>query len=141
MGLFNFNKPCTDGQTFDGQGTERTGFIDNVFVNLEKGCLLQRYPYDNLSTCAKVTENAKHTSLQLLADQLNIDNVDLAQLDELMKKATKPLTVVDKKYMICFLAGEKVQQIADRFIVEPASVYTVRYRLKKKFPKDEPLPF
>ena len=55
MGLFNFNKPRTDGQTFDGQGTERTGFIDNVFVNLEKGCLLQRYPYDNLSTCAKVT--------------------------------------------------------------------------------------
>lgn len=90
---------------------------------------------------AESTENAKHTSLQLLADQLNIDNVDLTQLDELMKKATKPLTVVDKKYMICFLAGEKVQQIADRFIVEPASVYTVRYRLKKKFPKDEPLPF
>ena len=55
MGLFNFGKPRTDGQTFDGQGTERTGFIDNVFVNLEKGCLLQRYPYDNLSTCAKVT--------------------------------------------------------------------------------------
>ena len=56
MGLFNFNhKPRTDGQTFDGQGTERTGFIDNVFVNLEKGCLLLRYPYDNLSTCAKVT--------------------------------------------------------------------------------------
>lgn len=55
MGLFNFNKPRTDGQTFDGQGTERTGFIDNVFVNLEKGCLLQRYPYDNLSTRARVT--------------------------------------------------------------------------------------
>ena len=57
MGLFDFNykKPRTDGQTFDGQGTERTGFIDNVFVNLEKGVLLQRYPYDNLSTSAKVT--------------------------------------------------------------------------------------
>ena len=55
MGFFNFKKPRTDGQTHDGQGTERTGFIDNVFVNLEKGCLLQRYPYDNLSTCAKVT--------------------------------------------------------------------------------------
>lgn len=90
---------------------------------------------------AESTEVAKHTSLQLLANQLNIDNVDLTQLDELIRKATKPLTVVDKKYMICFLAGEKVQQIADRFIVEPASVYTVRYRLKKKFPEDEPLPF
>lgn len=55
MGLFNFNKPRTDGETYDGQGTERTGFIDNVFINLEKGVLLQRYPYDNLSTSAKVT--------------------------------------------------------------------------------------
>ncbi len=53
MGLFTKNR--ADGQTYDGQGTERIGFIDNVFVNLEKGCLLQRYPYDNLSTAAKVT--------------------------------------------------------------------------------------
>ena len=53
MGLFNKNR--TDGQTFDGQGDARKGFIDNVFVNLEKGCLVHRYPYDNLSTHAKVT--------------------------------------------------------------------------------------
>ena len=53
MGLFN--KPRTDGQTYDGQGDERKGFIDNVFVNLEKGCLVHRYPYDNLSTHARVT--------------------------------------------------------------------------------------
>jgi membrane protease subunit (stomatin/prohibitin family) len=43
------------GSTYDGQGDERQGFIDNVFINLEKGCLLQRFPYDNLSTAAKVT--------------------------------------------------------------------------------------
>lgn len=55
MGLFSHNKVRSDGQTYDGQGTERTGLIDNVFINLEKGCLLQRYPYDNLSTSAKVT--------------------------------------------------------------------------------------
>lgn len=53
MGLFN--KQRTDGQTYDGQGDNRTGIIDNVFVNLEKGCLVHRYPYDNLSTHAKVT--------------------------------------------------------------------------------------
>ena len=53
MGLFN--KPRTDGQTYDGQGDERKGFIDNVFVNLDKGCLVHRYPYDNLSTHARVT--------------------------------------------------------------------------------------
>ncbi len=53
MGLFS--KQRTDGQTYDGQGEERVGFIDNVFHNLEKGVLLRRHPYDNLSTKAKVT--------------------------------------------------------------------------------------
>ena len=53
MGLFN--KQRTDGVTYDGQGEERVGFIDNVFYNLEKGLLLKRHPYDNLSTNAKVT--------------------------------------------------------------------------------------
>lgn len=50
-----FNKQRTDGVTYDGQGAERVGIIDNVFHNLEKGCLLKRHPYDNLSTKAKVT--------------------------------------------------------------------------------------
>ena len=42
MGLFD--KLRSDGQTYDGQGDARKGFIDNVFVNLEKGCLVHRYP-------------------------------------------------------------------------------------------------
>lgn len=50
-----FNKLRSNGQTFDGQGDERSGLIDNVFVNLEHGCLVHRVPYDNLSTRAKVT--------------------------------------------------------------------------------------
>ena len=53
MGLFT--KQRSDGATYDGQGEERVGFIDNVFYNLEKGLLLKRHPYDNLSTNAKVT--------------------------------------------------------------------------------------
>ena len=53
MGFFTKNR--TDGQTYDGQGDARRGIVDNVFVNLEKGCLVHRYPYDNLSTHAKVT--------------------------------------------------------------------------------------
>lgn len=56
MGLFKkTQQQRTDGVTFDGQGTERVGIIDNVFHNLEKGVLLLRHPYDNLSTRAKVT--------------------------------------------------------------------------------------
>ncbi|MCR5395337.1 MAG: SPFH domain-containing protein [Bacteroidales bacterium] len=56
MSFFDFKKNHhADGATYDGQGQERTGIIDNIFINLEKGCLLMRYPYDNLSTSAKVT--------------------------------------------------------------------------------------
>ena len=50
-----FKNLRSKGNTYDGQGNERKGFIDNVFVNLEKGCLVHRHPYDNLSTHAKVT--------------------------------------------------------------------------------------
>ena len=56
MGIFKkFTEQRSDGVTYDGQGTERVGFIDNVFHNLEDGVLLLRHPYDNLSTRAKVT--------------------------------------------------------------------------------------
>ena len=55
MGLFKKSEPRTDGMTYDGQGTEGVGIIDNVFHNLEEGVLLRRHPYDNLSTRAKVT--------------------------------------------------------------------------------------
>ncbi|MGP1539029.1 SPFH domain-containing protein [Bacteroides pyogenes] len=53
MGFFKNLR--SKGDTYDGQGDERKGFIDNVFVNLEKGCIVHRHPYDNLSTHAKVT--------------------------------------------------------------------------------------
>lgn len=43
-----FTKKRDDGATFDGQGQERVGFIDNVFYNLEEDVLLARHPYDNL---------------------------------------------------------------------------------------------
>lgn len=86
-------------------------------------------------------EASAHTSLQLLADTLGTDKVNLADAHQLMQKATKPLTIVDKKYLLCFLQGEDVRTIAGRFNVEPASVYTVRYRMKKKFPRTENLPF
>lgn len=55
-----FKNLRSQGSTYDGQGDERKGFIDNIYVNLEKGCLVHRYPYDNLSTHAKVTVQEGH---------------------------------------------------------------------------------
>lgn len=89
---------------------------------------------------AELEDSARHSSLRLLADQLGITGIDLDEAHHLMSQASKPLTVVDQKYILCFLNGEDVKHIARRFNVEPASVYTVRYRIKKKFPSDVKLP-
>lgn len=90
---------------------------------------------------AESEANARHSSLRLLADQLGISGIDIVEAHQLMERAVRPLTVVDQKYILCFLNGEDVKTIARRFNVEPASVYTVRYRMKKKFPDAVQLPF
>ena len=51
------------------------------------------------------------------------------------------LTNMDKRYILCFAAGMSVEEIADLFHIEPASVYTVRYRLRKKFPANSMFPY
>lgn len=90
---------------------------------------------------ADAEQQAEHTSLTLVADQLGISDVNLEDALTLMRKSEKTLTIVDQKYILCFLSAESVKTIAARFNVEPASVYTVRYRLKRKFPKGMELPF
>lgn len=42
------------------------------------------------------------------------------------------LSVMDKRYLLCFAAGLTAEQIAEIFNISPASVYTVRYRIKRK---------
>ncbi len=48
----------------------------------------------------------------------------------------RQLTNMDKRYILCFASGMSADQIAHLFHIETASVYTVRYRLRKKFPAD-----
>ena len=52
MGLFNRKR--TDGATFDGQGEERKGMLDRIEYNGLPDDLLWRYPYDNISTAARL---------------------------------------------------------------------------------------
>ena len=96
--------------------------------------------YDE-ALAAELENSNRHSSLRLLADQLGISDVDVDEAHSFMEQAQKPLTVVDQKYILCFLNGEDVKAISRRFHVEPASVYTVRYRIKKKFPEKAKLPF
>ena len=92
------------------------------------------------------------TALQLLADNLikqlqqlpascaykmhsiaRLQTLDIENIAHLCAQGNR-LTNMDKRYILCFAAGMSVEDVADLFHIEPASVYTVRYRLRKKFP-------
>ncbi len=99
------------------------------------------------------------TALQLLADNLikqlqqlpascaykvhsiaRLQQVDLEHILHLCAQGNR-LTNMDKRYILCFAAGMSVEDVADLFHIEPASVYTVRYRLRKKFPANSMFPY
>lgn len=63
--------------------------------------------------------------------QLPFEKIEIMFADALEK-----LSTMDKKYILCFMVGMEVPTIALLFNVTTASVYTVRYRIKKKYPKD-----
>lgn len=58
------------------------------------------------------------------------------EVEKLYAAATTGLSLTEKKYLFCFLAGVKLELVAELFNVEKASVYTVRYRMKRKFPQE-----
>jgi len=63
MGLFN--KQRTDGATYDGQGEERTGFIDRIKYNGEAEELVWKFPYENLSIGAQLIVNQSQEAVFL----------------------------------------------------------------------------
>ena len=66
--------------------------------------------------------------------------LDLGHI-QVMLSHGKKITTMDKRYVLCFAAGMSVEEIADFMSLEPASVYTVRYRLRKKFGSDYPFSY
>ena len=61
--------------------------------------------------------------------------------NKVFSAALKPLSAVERKYILLFMSGKSTEEIATAMHVEPASVYSMKYRIKKKFPADYPLPF
>lgn len=66
--------------------------------------------------------------------------MDLGHVQVLLSKGSK-ITKMDKRYVLCFAAGMSVEEVADFMCLEPTSVYTVRYRLRKKFDSKYPFPY
>lgn len=84
----------------------------------------------------KVKEILKDSALdtdtkERYAEKLN--GLNIAELDGVFAPARDKMTQMDLKYTVCFYIGMETADIAAMMNVEQASVYTVRYRLKKKF--------
>lgn len=66
-----------------------------------------------------------------------IPKIDAKLLQQVYQTAKVKITNMDMKYIICFAIDMDVKDISLLFNIEPASVHTVRYRIKKKFSKDD----
>jgi tetratricopeptide (TPR) repeat protein len=90
----------------------------------------------------ELVEQLQHKSKCTYADDaiVHLRHLDLNHIQSLLNNAKK-ITTMDKRYILCFAAGMTVEHIADLMSLEPASVYTVRYRLRKKFSSDYPFPY
>ena len=58
-----FNKLRSDGETFDGQGDERRGLVDVIQYNGEADELVWKFPYNNLSTGARLIVNKSQEAI------------------------------------------------------------------------------
>ena len=66
-----------------------------------------------------------------------LSKIDFGLLESAYQSSKMKITGMDMKYIICFAADIDVKDISLLFNIEPASVHTVRYRIKKKFPEND----
>lgn len=99
-------------------------FIQNVKTRLEH----------------RIQSSALGRDVRSIVQQCIVD-VDITLVMHLCDQSLRTLTTTNLSYILCFLAGLDTQTIATIFMIEPASVYSVRYRLRAYFPKETILPF
>ena len=66
-----------------------------------------------------------------------LSKIDFKMFEKAYQTSKTKITGMDMKYLICFAADIDVKDISLLFNIEPASVHTVRYRLRKKIAKDD----
>ncbi len=69
------------------------------------------------------------------------ENISSERAAQIISSAQKPLSAVERKYILLFMSGKSTEEVAEAMHVAPASVYTMKYRIKKKYPDSFPLPF
>jgi hypothetical protein len=62
-----------------------------------------------------------------------LSELDVDTLEQGYLSAHEKISTMDMKYIICFAIKMDVKDMSLLFNVEPGSIRTVRYRIKKKF--------
>jgi len=66
-----------------------------------------------------------------------LSEIDVTLLEEAYRTSIAKLTLLDMKYIICFLIGADEKDISLMFNVAVESAYKTRYRIRNKFSKDD----
>jgi hypothetical protein len=69
-----------------------------------------------------------------------LSGFDITTLDKAILASDATFSSMDVRYLLCFAIDMKTGDIATLFNIEPASVNTVRYRIRKKAGKSSNLP-
>jgi hypothetical protein len=85
-----------------------------------------------IETSALAQEVKRHYKEKLLG-------FDTTALDKSMVASDVTFSAMDVRYLLCFAIDMKTTDIATMFNIEPASVNTVRYRIRKKAGKNSGL--
>ena len=92
------------------------------------------------SVIGKMVDIVEHSLLDTETKQLyagKLFSLDTDEMEKLFLPVGDKMTSMDMKYILCFYVDMDAKDIGLMFNVEAASVYTVRYRIRKKF-KDYP---
>ena len=65
-----------------------------------------------------------------------LELLQASRVGQFCNAANKPLTAINIRYILAFMINMSVPEIATLFNVDTSSVYTVRYRIRKLFPKE-----
>ena len=98
----------------------------------------EQYPVNN--TIENITQILSASIIEKDYKKTYLDRlskIDAKLLENVYQTSKVKITSMDMKYIICFAADMDVKDISLLFNVEPASVHTVRYRIRKKFAKED----
>jgi len=97
---------------------------------------LEHHHYHFQKAIEKLGQDISASLIDAMSKQTYLERLpmlDVQQLKNATQRSSAKLTAMDMKYIICFAADMNVKDIGLLFDTAPASVRTVRYRIRKKF--------